>query len=98
MSLVGVKGTIKHLRINDSAYNQPYGPPNDAISTQVIVEIAGSDKYLGLEIRPGPQLPSRLAMLAVLRDAFIHNLSIGLAYEAVPGKLSGMIMRIDLER
>lgn len=97
-TLAGISGKIKHLRVGDSAYNQPFGPPGDTLGTQVVVELQGSDKYFGFEVKPGPHLPSRLAMLAILREAYIGDLTVGLGYLVEEGKKACTIIRVDIVR
>lgn len=98
MPFQGVSGKLKHLRVSDSGTAQPYGPPGDTLTTQVVITLEGSDRYFGFELRPGPHLPSRLAMLATLRDAYVNNLTVGLGYNFQDGKKAGTIIRVDLER
>ncbi|MGZ3385737.1 MAG: hypothetical protein ACXVB5_12590 [Isosphaeraceae bacterium] len=98
MPLQNVSGKLAHLRVSDSETAQPYGPQGDTLTTQVVITLQGSDKYFGFELRPGPHLPSRLAMLATLRDAYVNDLTVGLAYNVQDGKKAGTIIRVDLER
>ena len=98
MGTSGISGKIKHLRVCDSAYNQPFGPPGDSLTTQVVVVLDGSNKYFGFDVKPGPQLPSRLAMLATLRDAYVNDLTVGFLYTFQDGKNASTILRVDLER
>ncbi len=97
MAFKGEKGQIRFLRVNDLGH--VYGPPTDAIHTEVVVGLdAAPDLAVGMELRDGdPNLPSRLAMLAVLRDAYIHKHSVGIAYDIVEGKKNGILRRVELD-
>jgi hypothetical protein len=93
----GKIGKIKHLRVNDLGH--VWGSGNDKLNTEVVVQLdtAPEDEAFGFEIRADdPNLPSRLAMLSVLRDAYIHKLTINLGFDIDPGKKCGNLRRIDL--
>jgi hypothetical protein len=94
----GISGKIKHLRVNDSASNPTYGPSGDTLDTEVVVVVDSSDEYFGFDIKPGPDLPSRISMLSIIREAYLNNLTIGLGYYIEDGKKAGTIVRVDLER
>jgi len=96
MALKGGSGHIKFLRVNDLGH--VYGPPTDAIHTEVTMGLDSLPGVgLGMELRDGdPNLPSRLGMLAVLRDAYAHKLPIGIAYDIAEGKKNGILRRVQL--
>jgi hypothetical protein len=96
MAFKGANGHLRFLRVND--LGQGWGPPNDAIHTEVTTGLdTVPDMAFGMEIRDGdPNLPSRLAMLAVLRDAYVHKLPVGIAYDIVEGKKNGILRRVQL--
>ena len=96
MALKGAKGQIKFLRVNDLGH--VYGPPNDAIHTEVVVTLTSNPNLaVGMELRDGdPNLPSRLAMLSVLRHAFADKLTVGIAYDITEGKENGMLRWVEL--
>ena len=98
MSTAGISGQIHHLRISDSGAAPSYGPPDDRLTTEVVVVLEGSDRYFGFELQPGPNLPSRLAMLAAVRNAFFNGHEIGFLYSFEDGKKASRILRLDLER
>ncbi len=89
------KGKILHLRVNDLGHK--WGNEPDALYTEVVVVLsADKDKAFGFEIRVGDEnLPSRVAMLDLLRDAFVHNLDVRLSYEIEPGRKTGHLRRVD---
>jgi hypothetical protein len=91
-----MKGQIKMLRVGDPG--NVYGPPTDAIHTEVVVVLdSRPDIGAGFELRDGdPALPARLAMLSVLRDAYVHKLNVGLAVDRPEGKKNGIIRRAEL--
>lgn len=92
----GAEGKVKRIRLADSAFRDAFGLPTDELRTQVVVELQGSDKYFGLDVKPGPDLPSRLAMLAILREAFFADISVGISFECPPGKRASRIYRVEL--
>ena len=91
-------GKIKLLRTNDLGH--VWGPPNDAIHTEVTVVLdSAKDMGFGFVLRAGDDnLPSRLAMLSMLRDAFIHNLTICIFYDIVEGKKNGHLRRVEFTK
>ncbi len=96
-TFAGTTGKIKWMRINDSAFSQPYGAPGDQLDTQVVVVLdTHSDMGFGFDIKGNdPNLPSRLCMLACLRDAYLNKLTVGLGYDIEEGKKMGLIRRVD---
>jgi hypothetical protein len=98
MTFTGKTGKIKLLRTNDIGH--VWGPANDALHTEVTVVLdSAPDMGFGFTLRAGDDnLPSRLAMLSMLRDAFTQNLTIGIAYEIADGKKNGHLRRIEFHR
>ena len=92
-------GKIMHLRVND--LNHQWGSGNDILRTEVIVQLdtPPKDEAFGFELREDdPNLPSRSAMLSVLRDAYVHKLTVSLAFDIEHGKKCGPLRRIDLSQ
>ena len=98
MSFQGTTGKIKLLRTNEVGHI--WGPPNYAMTTEVTIVLdMAPDMGFGFVLRAGDDnLPSRLAMLSMLRDAYIHNLTIGIAYETVEGKKNGQLKRVEFTK
>jgi hypothetical protein len=98
MAFQGSTGKIKFLRTNDVGH--VWGPPNDAMHTELTIVLdSAPDMGFGFVLRTGDDnLPSRLAMLSMLRDAFIHNLTIGIAYDLVEGKKNGHLRRVEFTK
>jgi hypothetical protein len=97
MVFKGAKGKIKLLRNNDLGH--VWGPPDDAIYTEVTIVLEGVDGGFGFELRAGDDnLPSRLAMYSTLREAYINNLVVAIGYDIVEGKKNGHLRRVQLER
>lgn len=95
MPFITKPGKLKFLRVNDLGH--VYGPPDDAIHTEVTAGLQGDDHAFGFVIRVGDDnLPSRLAMLSVMRDAFIHNRDIAVWYDIAEGKKNGHLRRVEL--
>jgi hypothetical protein len=97
MALQGRKGKISFLRVNE--LNNVYGSPSDFLNTEVVVKLdTVPDMAFGFELRAGdPNLPARLAMLSMFRDAFVHQLSVLLAHDIEPGKKQGHLRWIEFE-
>lgn len=89
-------GKIVMLRVNDLGH--VWGPPDDAIYTEVVVKLdSAPDSGFGFELRSGDDnLPSRLAMLSVLKDAYFNQVPISLSYDIVEGKKNGHLRRVSL--
>lgn len=96
MGFEGAQGQIRFLRVNDLGHE--FGSPTDALHTEVVVGLDSEpNKAFGMELRDGdPNLPSRLAMLSVLRSAYVHKLTVGLAFDITQGKNNGILRRVEL--
>ncbi len=95
MAFMTAQGQIAFLRVNDLGH--VFGAPTDAIHTEVTM---GLDTHpgmaFGMELRDGdPNLPSRLGMLATLRDAYVHKLPVGIAFDIAEGKKNGILRRVQ---
>jgi hypothetical protein len=97
MSTAGIKGRIKHIRMCSTGYPHSYGSPDEPLDSEMVVILENSDRYFGIEIRPGPDLPSQLAMVSAIRDAYFRGVEIGFKYEYGEFSHAGKIMWIDLE-
>jgi hypothetical protein len=88
-------GKIMKLRTND--LNHVWGPPEDAIHTEVVVVLDSKpDSGFGFELREGdPNLPSRMAMLSMLRHAYMQHVVVTIWYDIVSGKKNGHLRRIQ---
>jgi hypothetical protein len=95
MPLNGYKGQIKFLRVGDPT--NVWGSPNDAMHTEVVVILDSHPEIAaGIQLEDGdPGLPSRLAMLSVLRDAYVHKLQVGIAVDLPEGKKNGTLRRVE---
>jgi hypothetical protein len=98
MPLVGRNGKISLLRTNDDA-NHVWGGGNDVLTTEVIVQFDGtSAEAYGFDLKAGDlALPAKLAMLSVLRDAYIHGRTVNLAVDLDAGKKNGKLRRVNLQ-
>lgn len=88
-------GKITHIRCNDIGHT--WGGGNDKLNTEVIVRISSAPGYaFGFELRPGDKnLPSNLAMLSLLRDAFVHNIKVVISYHS-NGNKNCKMRRVDI--
>ncbi|HEX2953076.1 MAG TPA: hypothetical protein VHR47_03720 [Bacillota bacterium] len=87
-------GKIEMLRLND--LTQVSNNPD--CQSEVVVQLNSTPKSFGFELRDDPNLNSRLAMLSLLTDAFIHKLEIGIGYEIEEGANHGRLRSIELRR
>lgn len=90
-------GKLSLIRVNDGP-NHAWGGGNDVLQTEVIVTLKDHKNFAaGFDIKnDDPNLAPKLAMLATLRDALIHNKTVLLAYHIQPGKQNGKLARIQI--
>jgi hypothetical protein len=90
-------GKIVFLLAEDLAYG--YGPPGDELDAEAvfILNAIGEGGY-GFQLRNDDNLPSRQAMFSLLRDAFVHDLTVSADYLIEPGRINGIAVRIALIR
>jgi len=70
---------------------------NDAIYTEVVAWLENDDIAFGFVLRAGDDnLPSHLAMLSLLKDAYFHNRQVVVSYNITEGKKKGHLRRIEL--
>jgi hypothetical protein len=68
-------GKIVFLRAHD--LGTAYGPPNDQLDVEAVFILnALGDGAYGFQLRDDDNLPARQAMFSLLRDAFVHNLTV----------------------
>lgn len=96
MAFKSAKGHIRFLRVNDLGH--VWGPPTDALHTEVTMGLdSAPDMGFGMELRDGDaNLPSRLGMLGVLRDAYVHKLPVSIWFDIAEGKKNGILRRVQL--
>lgn len=94
-----VSGIIKFLRVNEQGY-ETYGPAGNDMQVEIVVVLDSVPNMgFGLDLKDvDPRLSSHLAMLSLLRDAYIHKLKIEIVYNYEPGKTNFHIKQIDLHR
>jgi hypothetical protein len=91
------QGKLTFLRAHDVGTG--FGPPGDALDVEVVF-ILNSDPTaaFGFQLRADGNQPVRQAMVDLLRDAFVNNLTVGVDYFIDPGKHNGLAFRIALQR
>jgi hypothetical protein len=91
------QGKLTFLRAHDVGTG--WGPPNDELDVEVIF-ILDSDPEgaYGFQLRTDANQPVREAMFSLLRDAYVHNLTVSADYFIDPGKHNGTAFRIALVR
>jgi hypothetical protein len=95
--LLEKQGKIVFLRAHDLGTG--YGPPNDQLDVEAvfILNSLGEGGY-GFQLRNDNNLPARQAMFSLLREAFVHNLSVIADYLLEPGRINGTAIRVALIR
>src|ERR1700752_643468 len=96
-NLLEKTGHIVFLRAHDVGTG--YGPPNDFLDVEAVFILnAIGDGAYGFQLRNDNNLTARQAMFSLLRDAFVHNLSVTADYLIDPGKQNGTAIRVALTR
>ena len=90
---LNLSGPHSLLRVHELGTG--YGPPNDFIDVEVVVQFAGhSADAQGFQLRSDATLPARQGMLDLLRDAFNHGWIAHIDHETPAGKHNGIILRV----
>jgi hypothetical protein len=94
---INVSGQLSLLRVHDVGTG--YGPPNDEIDVEVVVQFAGrpADAY-GFQLRTDGNEPARRGMLDLLRDGFSNGWIVSIDYDAQPGQHNGVVRRVWLTK
>lgn len=90
-------GIIKMLRISSEGWDF-WGAGIDQMQVEVIALLdTEPNKAFGLELKGNKSwLSSQLAMLSVLRDAYLHQLQVQFAYDSnPPGKTTYILKRVQ---
>lgn len=98
--MYAVDGKVTFLRLLDRSLSPPWGPAGDELTTcTMIVKVSGDPaKAFGLELRSSdPQLAVRMAMAAMLREAYLHDkpVSIGFLDKPSDTKHNFTIARVE---
>jgi hypothetical protein len=91
------QGKLTFLRAHDVGTG--WGPPNDQLDVGVvfILDSVPQDAF-GFQLRTDANEPVREAMVGLLRDAYVNNLTVSVDYFIDPGKHHGRAFRIALVR
>jgi hypothetical protein len=90
-------GKLVFLRAHDLGTS--YGPPNDELDVEAVFILNAMDEgTYGFQLRNDDNLPARQAMFALLRDAFVHDLTVIADYLIEPGHHNGTAIRVALMR
>lgn len=95
--LLNREGKVSFLRAHDVGTG--WGPPGDELDVEAVFmlqEFAG-DAY-GFQLRIDAERATREAMFALLRSAFVNELTVSVDYFIDPGKHNGRAIRIALIR
>jgi hypothetical protein len=82
-------GRVAWLRVHDGGF----GPPNDFLDSEVVFIL---DTQPGRGFGVNLNSPAHEAMRALLQDAFIHNLTVGIEYNQVEGKRNAKAFRVSV--
>jgi hypothetical protein len=98
--MYSVAGKVTFLRTLDLTRSPPWGPAGDELTTcNVIVKVSGdSSKAFGLELKSNdPELATRMAMVNMLREAYLHDreISVGFMDEPTSSRHNFVIARIQ---
>jgi hypothetical protein len=95
--ILNKQGKLTFLRAHDVGTG--YGPPTDQLDVEAvfILDSAPSDAF-GFQMRTDANQPVREAMFSLLRDAFVHDLTVSADYSIDAGKHNGVAFRIALVR
>ncbi len=94
---------VKVLWIKTNTTDQTYGPNNDLLSSEVVVKFKDRNGKplkgaFGLRLRPGdPQLGASLAMLSILKEAFVSELTLFIRADLV-GSENGYLKELTIAR
>lgn len=90
-------GKLVFLRAHDLGTG--YGPPNDQLDVEAVFILnALGDGAYGFQLRNDDNLPARQAMFSLLREAFVHNLTVIADYFIEPTRINGTAIRVALIR
>ena len=78
--LLNAEGLVTLLRVHDKETNYGGGRSNTVTADVIFKLDSRPDKAFGFELRDDDNLPTRQGMLALLRDAFVHDLRVSTDY------------------
>ncbi len=91
------QGRLTFLRAHDVGTG--WGPPNDQLDVEVVFMLdTVPGGAFGFQLRTDANEPVREAMVGLLRDAYVHHLTVSVDYFIDPGKHNGRAFRIALVR
>jgi hypothetical protein len=91
------QGKLTFLRAHDVGTG--WGPPNDQLDVEVVFILDSVPQgAFGFQLRTDANEPIREAMVGLLRDAYVNNLTVSVDYFIDPGKHNGRAFRIALVR
>lgn len=95
-----VDGKVTFFRILDRDLSPAWGPPGDELTTsEAIVKVSGDgNKAFGIELKSNdPQIAVRMAMVSMLREAFLYGKDVSVGYMEEPrqGKNNFRLARVQ---
>jgi hypothetical protein len=90
------RGHVTFLRVHDA---HGFGPNNDFLDAEIIFQLdTHPGRSFGFQMRDDASRPAHEGMLAVLRDAFVHDLDVNINYRQELEKSNSVAFRIELRR
>jgi hypothetical protein len=91
------QGKLTFLRAHDVGTG--WGPPSDQLDVEVVFILDSVPQgAFGFQLRTDANEPVREAMVGLLRDAYVNNLTVSVDYFIDPGKHNGRAFRVALVR
>lgn len=91
--LLAASGRLTMLRVQDPGGG--FGPATDRIDGEVVITLdTEPGRAFGFQLRPDVNLPVRQRMLALLRDAFVHDKKVAIDYLRT-GQHNGTLIRVS---
>jgi hypothetical protein len=95
--LLQTSGKLTFLGVIDLGTR--WGPPSDFIDVEVVIKLdSHPHSSFGFQLRDDNNRPAREGMLALLQDAFNHNLTATINYDIELDKTNGVIIRVWLTK
>jgi hypothetical protein len=87
------QGHVTYLRVHDLGTG--WGPPEDSMDVEVVFYLdTQPNRAFGFQLRDDTERPARTGMLALLRDAFIHDRNVVVDYTQVLNHRNAVAFRI----
>jgi hypothetical protein len=90
------RGHVVFLRVHDTG---GFGPQTNFLDAEVIFQLdAHPGRSFGFQLKNDNVRPAHEGMLALLRDAFIHDLDVNVDYRQALNRSNSIAFRVELRR